>query len=311
MPRPRRPNSGPESAVAAVPYDLLGMAMANAANAIFLTDHQGHLIWANEAFCKLSGYSLDEAIGRTPSLVKSGMQSDLFYAELWRTLLAGKAWRGQMVERHKSGAHYTVNQTITPLRDEHGVITHFVAIQENMTLQSGDQKREHFLAYHDTLTGLPNRALFSELARQAISQAQLMEHALALLYLDLDRFKPVNDRYGHDVGDRLLLAVSERLHAAIRKTDTAARLGGDEFGILLPQLPDADTAVALADKLVESISQPFAIEEKELHIGISIGLAIFPNDGDTVDELMQRADAAMYEAKRQGGSGYQGASRRH
>lgn len=293
------------------PQALLANALSHAANAIFLTDHLGQIVWVNDAFCRLSGYSQEEIIGCAPSLVKSGMQSDVFYAELWRTILAGNVWRGQMVDRRKSGSLYVVNETVTPLLDEHGVITHFVAIQQDMTLQSDEQEREHYLAYHDILTGLPNRALFLELGQQAMSQASRARHGLALLFLDLDRFKPVNDIHGHSIGDRLLLAVSERLSAAIRKSDAVARFGGDEFAILLPDLLDAATAVALARKLTESIAQPFVIAQQELHVGVSIGIALYPTDGDTLDELIHKADEAMYLAKKCGGGNFQFPVRRH
>lgn len=287
------------------PQALLANALSHAGNAIFLTDRVGQIIWANDAFCKLSGYLREEIIGCAPSLVKSGMQSDEFYAELWRTVLTGNIWRGQMVDRRKNGSLYVVHETITPLLDEHGVITHFVTIQQDMTLQSGEQEREHYLAYHDMLTGLPNRALFLELGLQALSQAKRAQHGLAMLFLDLDRFKPINDIYGHSVGDRLLLAVSERLSAAIRKSDAVARFGGDEFAILLPDLLDATPAIVLAHKLIESIARPFMVAEQELHVGVSIGIALYPTDGDTPDELLRKADEAMYLAKKGGGGKFQ------
>ncbi|HTN67021.1 MAG TPA: diguanylate cyclase [Burkholderiaceae bacterium] len=293
------------------PQFLLAKALSCAANAIFLTDRLGQIVWSNDAFCKLSGYSQQEIIGCTPSLVKSGMQSDAFYAELWRTILAGNVWRGQMVDRRKNGSLYVVSETITPLMDERGVITHFVTIQQDMTLQSDEQEREHYLAYHDTLTGLPNRALFLELGQQAISQASRARHGVALLFLDLDHFKPVNDIHGHDIGDRLLLAVAERLSAAIRRSDTVARFGGDEFAILLPDLLDATPAVALAHKLTESIAQPFVVAEQELHVGVSLGIALYPADGDTPDELLRKADEAMYLAKKCGGGKFRFPVRHH
>ncbi|RJG07836.1 sensor domain-containing diguanylate cyclase [Noviherbaspirillum cavernae] len=283
---------------------MLANALSCAANAIFLTDRTGHIVWANEAFCRLSGYSLQEVLGYTPAMVNSGMQSDSFYADLWRTILTGNAWRGRMVERRKNGALYSVEETITPLRDEQGVITHFIAIQLDMTLQKegSEHEREHYLAYHDVLTGLPNRTMFVNLEQQALSYAKREQLALALLFLDLDRFKEVNDVFGHIVGDRLLLAVAERLMAAIRKSDTVARFGGDEFAILIPNLADTGVAVNLARKLTAIIAQPFRITERELHIGVSIGIAIYPDDGDTPEELMKKADEAMYRAKKNGGN---------
>jgi diguanylate cyclase len=284
---------------------LLAKALSCAANAILLTDRSGKIVWANAAFCHLTGYGLHELLGESPALVKSGMQSEVFYAELWRTILAGNAWRGQMVDKRKDGSLYSVDETITPLLDEQGVITHFIAIQQDMTLQKDEQQRVQYLAYHDVLTGLPNRALFLDLEQQAMSYANRTQHGLALLYLDLDGFKGVNDLFGHAVGDRLLLAVADRLSAAIRKSDTVARFGGDEFAILLPDLVDTGVADSLASKLTKSIAQPFVIAEQELHVGVSIGVALYPSDGDTPDELIQKADQAMYLAKRRGGGSYQ------
>jgi diguanylate cyclase len=284
---------------------LLANALSCAANAILLTDRMGHIVWANEAFCKLSGYTLQELLGNTPAIVKSGMHSDFFYAELWRTILAGRVWRGQLTDRRKDGSLYAVDETITPLLDEQGIITHFIAILQDMTLQKGEHQQDHYLAYHDVLTDLPNRAFFFDLELQAISYAKRMHHILALLYLDLDKFKPVNDQFGHVVGDRLLRAVAERLSSAVRKSDTVARFGGDEFAILLPNLLNAEIAVTLARKLTETISQPFVFAEQEIRIGVSIGIALYPADGDEPDELMMKADEAMFMAKKCGGSTYQ------
>lgn len=210
-----------------------------------------------------------------------------------------------MTDRKKDGTLYTVDETITPLLDEHGVITHFIAIQQDMTLRNQQQEQDHYLAYHDALTGLANRTHFLELQQQAMLHAAHTKDMLALLFLDLDKFKAVNDTLGHDIGDRLLQAVAERLKAAVRKSDTVARFGGDEFAILLMGLLDMEVAITLACKLVATLAQPFVIAEHKLHIGVSIGISIYPGDGETQDDLMRKADQAMYAAKQQGGGKYQ------
>lgn len=287
---------------------LLATALTAVANAIFITDCMGRIIWANQAFSRLSGYPLDEVLGHTPALLKSGMQSASFYAELWRTILAGKVWRGLIVDRRKDGTLYTADETITPLVDGQGVMTHFIAIQQDIPLRKEENERDHYLAYHDVLTGLPNRALFLDLQRQAMCRTQHMHRILALLFLDLDNFKPVNDTFGHIIGDRLLLAVAERLSAAIRKSDTVARFGGDEFAILLPDLLDTRAAVTLARKLIATIARPFVIAEQKIHVAVSIGIAIYPADAEEPEELIRKADQAMYLVKRRGGNNYQFAS---
>jgi diguanylate cyclase (GGDEF)-like protein/PAS domain S-box-containing protein len=284
---------------------LLANALALAANAIFITDAAGHIVWANRAFSQLSGYSIDEALGHTPALMRSGMQRKSFYAELWRTILAGNAWRGILIDRRKDGELYTVDQTITPLLDDLGVITHFIAIQQDTMPRAPKDEQDHYLAYHDDLTGLPNRAHFLDAERQQIDHARRTLHPFALMFLDLDKFKQVNDSFGHWAGDQLLLAVAERLTRAIRKSDTVARFGGDEFAILLPELPDTVIVATLAKKLNQAIAQPFSVAEKTVSISASIGAAFYPTDGDDPDDLMRKADDAMYSVKMRGGNGYE------
>lgn len=283
---------------------LLANALESVANAIFITDETGHIVWANQAFSRLCGYRLQEVIGNTPAMLRSGLQSEAFYADLWQTILSGRIWRGHVVERHKNGALYTVDQTITPLVGEHGVISHFIAIQQDVTLRRQDAEHEHYLAYHDPLTGLPNRNFFLDLEQQAMIRAKYTQHALALLFLDLDGFKLVNDTFGHEIGDQLLRAVAERLASTVRRSDTVGRFGGDEFAILVPDLLDNDVAILLARKLIATIAQPFMIAARDIHIGASIGISLFPRDGQTQEDLLRKADQAMYLAKKQGGGGY-------
>jgi diguanylate cyclase len=280
---------------------LLARALSGAANPIFITDNTGHIIWVNAAFSERSGYSRAEAAGQTPSFLKSGSHDASFYRDLWQTILAGEVWRGEVVEKRKDGSLYTADEIITPLKDGRGTVTHFVAIQNDITLRKQEAEREHFLAYHDALTGLYNRVLFLDLLKQAMARSARSANPFALLYLDVDNFKRINDSFGHHIGDRLLAAIAERLSAAVRKsTDAVARLSGDEFAVLQADLTDPSAALALARKLVDSISQPFLLEGLRVQSGISIGVALYPADGETPDDLLKNADKAMYLAKKCG-----------
>jgi diguanylate cyclase len=302
--RMRTPRS--EHSQEPVEQGLLAKALATAADPIFIADHSGHIVWVNEAFSKRSGFSPQEAVGHTPSFLKSGKHDASFYRELWQTILAGKVWRGEIIERRKDGSLYTTDEVISPLRDDKGTVTHFVAVQHDITLRKQEAERERFLAYHDALTGLCNRVFFLDLVQQAISRSRRSMHPLALLFLDLDHFKLVNDTSGHETGDRLLVLVAERLGAAVRKTtDAVARLSGDEFAILQTDVNDPQSAMSLAHKLLLSISQPFVLKGRKVHIGVSIGIAIFPTDGELPEELLRNADKAMYLAKSQGGGNCQ------
>jgi diguanylate cyclase (GGDEF)-like protein/PAS domain S-box-containing protein len=283
---------------------LLHYALAGAANAVMIADASPRIVWVNEAFSRLCGYAPHELLGNSPNILNSGMQSKSFYALLWQTILSGKAWRGIITDRRKDGSLYTVDETITPLMNEQGVITHYIAIQQDMTLRGPEQEKDRFLAYHDVLTGLPNRAHFDETLKQAMLLSADTKDMVALMFLDLDKFKPVNDFFGHDTGDQLLQAVGQRLLSAIRKSDTVARLGGDEFAILLQGVHSKEIVVTLASKLVYSIAQPFVIGDRKLEIGISIGIAMFPVDSEIQEELTKKADEAMYAAKQGGGSSY-------
>ena len=279
---------------------LLERALAGIANAVLITDTQGGIVWVNQAICRLSGYAAHEAIGRSPGFLKSGQQDATFYRALWQTILAGNVWRGELVERHKDGSFYTVDEVITPLRDDAGALTHFVAIQHDITERQQRGAREHYLAYHDALTGLTNRALFLDVLEQAIVNAGRTRRGLALLYVDIDNFKSVNDTLGHHGGDRLLVAVAERLSSAVRKTDTVARIGGDEFAILQVDLLDTNVAITLARKLLHAVAQPFVLEDHKVYASVSIGIAAYPADGAHAADVLHSADLAMYRAKHLG-----------
>jgi diguanylate cyclase (GGDEF)-like protein/PAS domain S-box-containing protein len=293
--------------------EFLARALSSAASAVFITDHRGHIVWVNDAFSRLSGYSPKQAIGRTPSILKSGKQDSQFYRRLWQTVLAGQIWSGEVVERRKDGSFVTVSEIITPLRDDTGHVTHYMAMQHDVTRRKRESDRDHYLAYHDTLTGLSNRVLFLGALQQAVLKARSSSDNLALLYVDVDEFKTVNDTLGHHGGDRLLTAIANRIRASVRKTDLIARLGGDEFCVLQTALPDAGVAVesaaASARKIVQNISQVFVIDGKTVRTSVSVGIAIYPTDATRAEDLLRTADHAMYQAKKRGRNRYQFFSR--
>ncbi len=283
---------------------LLIQAMEIAANSILITDRTGCIVWANDAVCRMSGYSKEQAIGQTPRLFNSGKQYPEFYRILWETILSGQPWQGEIIDRHRNGTLYTVHQVITPLLDSGGNVTHFLCCQHNVGARYHEEKEIRRLAYYDSLTGLPNRKLFLDLLERAIEHARVEHRLIALMFIDLDRFKPVNDVHGHAVGDQLLIAVAERLRSIVRKTDTVARLGGDEFVIVLPNLDDPAVASELAQKLIGKISQTYLLKEKKIEISASIGISLFPKDGESGATLLNCADAAMYSAKAEGQGRY-------
>jgi diguanylate cyclase (GGDEF)-like protein/PAS domain S-box-containing protein len=278
---------------------LQSTAMAAAANAIFITDRDGHIEWVNEAFTRLSGYPAEEVIGKTPAFLKSGAQDPETYQRLWETITDGSVWRGEMVERRQDGTLYTVDQTVAPILDESGTIAHFVAIHEDVTERKRAEERILYLSNYDTLTRLPNRVLFRDHLYQAVSKARTDHSALAVMFIDLDRFSRVNDTLGHEVGDQLLMTVASRINAvAAPFSETVARIGGDEFAIIQSNLSNAETAATLARKIIEEVAKPVDLDGIDVRVGANVGIAIFPQDGEDPDHMIKNADMAMYRAIR-------------
>lgn len=284
---------------------LQSLALATAANAIFLTDCQGHIVWANDAFCRLSGFSQEELIGNTPRLLKSGKMPAPFYEHLWQTIQDGKVWHGEVTDRRKDGSFFVVQQTVTPVRDAQGKVSHFFTVHEDLTPRRETEAHLEHLAYYDALTNLPNRIVFRNYLPLALAQARRSGRMLSLMFLDLDQFKSVNDKLGHAAGDALLKAVAERLQECLRETDIVARLSGDEFAILQANLPRPGGSVELAQKILRQLAKPFSLEGRQVHISTSIGITLFPLDQAEPDQMMRNADLALYRAKKLGRNRYQ------
>ena len=283
----------------------LSSAIEQTDDTVMITDKEGVIEFVNPSYERISGFSRDEVLGMKPNIMKSGQHDTVFYAELWKTILCGNVFREVFVNRHKDGDLYYEEKTITPIKDEQGNLMHFVSTGKDISKRIEVQERLSHLAQHDVLTDLGNRVLLRDHLNDALDQAQRNEHMVALLYLDLDRFKNINDSLGHSVGDSLLKVVGQRLHDCIRKGDTIARLGGDEFTILLPVVSDVAMPAHVAQKLIESLRPPISIDGREIFINASIGITIYPGDGKTAEDLLKNADLAMYRAKNTGGDTYE------
>lgn len=267
---------------------------------IIVTDNQGIIEYVNPKFCQVTGYSAEEVLGQTPRILKGGFLTDDFYRDLWRTILAGEEWHGVFHNRTKSGELVWELASISPIRDENGVVTHFVSVKEDFTEMKRLQDRMHSLAHHDQLTGLPNRTLFYDRLKHTHALAKRRGRGFALFYLDLDGFKVVNDTYGHELGDDLLKAAGQRIADCVRESDTVARIGGDEFTVLLSDLQDRDTTASIARLIIDAITRPFTLNGVTCCIGVSIGISFYPGDGEEPDRLLSCADAAMYRVKNLG-----------
>jgi diguanylate cyclase (GGDEF)-like protein/PAS domain S-box-containing protein len=284
---------------------LLDSALAGVGNAVMITNAESRILWANQALTTLSGYPTKDILGKTPKLFNSGAQNGEFFRRFWETLNAGQTWQGDMVNARPDGSRYTAHQTVTPLLGGDGQIAHFIAVLEDVTERKALEALVQHEANFDRLTDLPNRGLFFDRLEQALVQARRDNLRGALLFIDLDHFKEVNDRYGHHAGDILLITVAHRLRDQVRESDTVARLAGDEFTVILPHIQQADDASRVAEKILAAMSLPIDIGGHETSIGASIGIAMFPDHGATVEEIMQAADGAMYAAKAKGRHGIQ------
>ena len=281
---------------------LLVAALQATANGIIITDRQSVIKWANPAFTKLTGYSLKEAIGSKPSeLLRSSQQTQTYYAKMWKTLLAGKPWRGEIVNKRKDGSLYDEELSISPVLNEAGVIEHFIGIKEDITPRKCMEEKLKILANTDPLTGLFNRRVFLErLEEETKRLKRSSNHCASLLMLDLDLFKHVNDNYGHTTGDKVLCCFAKILITTLRSIDLIARLGGEEFAILLPSTTPKG-AFIIAERLrLKVANNLIEYQNYKVKFTVSIGIAALSNKDNDYEEVLHRADVALYTAKDKG-----------
>jgi len=284
---------------------LLARVFNQSSEGILITDAHADIVTVNRGFEALTGYSKRDVVGRNPRIMKSDVHDAEFFAEMWRILIATGRWEGEVWDRRKSGEVFAKWLSISASKDDQGRTTHYIGIFRDITAAKRTEARLEQLAHYDPVTGLPNRILFVDRLRQAMARALRHGMQVAVMFLDLDEFKTVNDSLGHRAGDRLLAAVASRLATQIRQSDTLARLGGDEFTVVVPDVKMVREATAVARKLISAFEQPFQIDGHELYTSTSIGVSLYPFDGGDVDRLLRAADAAMYVAKRQGKNRYQ------
>ncbi len=279
---------------------LVSSVFHHADEGILITDHETSILEVNPAFTRITGYNREEVVGMTPRILHSGRQDAAFYEAMWETILGTGHWSGEIWNKRKNGDIYPERLTLSAVKNDDGEIIRYVALFSDISDIKSHQRQLERMAHHDALTGLPNRVLLNDRIDMAIAQAQRSNQKIAVCFMDLDGFKPVNDKYGHETGDLLLIEVAQRLLAASRSTDTVARLGGDEFVLIFTNISDKSECLPLISRVTEVINQPFNISGHVIQISSSIGIAIYPDDDLDGDNLLRLADQAMYVSKQAG-----------
>jgi diguanylate cyclase (GGDEF)-like protein/PAS domain S-box-containing protein len=284
---------------------LSASVFTHAREGIIITDAQGTIVEVNAAFSRIAGYSREEALGQNPRMLQSGRHSPEFYEDLWQTLTETGHWDGEIWNRRKNGGVYAEMITISAVRNNAGQTQNYVALFTDITPMKEYQQQLEHIAHYDVLTGLPNRVLLADRLQQAMVQSQRRSQSLAVAFIDLDGFKAVNDNYGHDIGDQLLITIAQRMKAALRSADTLSRIGGDEFVALLVDLdqPPVGYEPVIA-RLLQAAANPVPVGDAVLYVSASIGVTLYPQDDANADQLMRHADQAMYQAKQTGKNRY-------
>ena len=281
-------------------FQLLARVFNDTQEGITITNAQKEIVDVNPAFSDITGFSREEVIGQNPRILSSGKQSPEFYAEMWQKINEFGHWQGEVWNRRKDGELYAELMTISTLLDDNGKVINYVGVFTDITHSKQQQEKLNRMAHYDVLTGLPNRALFVDRFHQAIAHSKRNESLLVVCFLDLDNFKPINDNYGHDVGDELLIEVAKRIKDCIREEDTVSRQGGDEFALLLNDIESPDQCELTIERILHALAQPYLIDDTPHNITASIGVTLYPDDNEDIDTLVRHADNAMYQAKQSG-----------
>ncbi|MCK4705204.1 MAG: diguanylate cyclase, partial [Gammaproteobacteria bacterium] len=284
---------------------LASLVFENTSEGIIIINDKYEIISINRAFTNITGYTEEEVIGKNPSILNSGNHDKKFFRDMWQSIKKTGQWNGEIHNKKKDGEIYTELLNVNTFKDIKGNLTYYIGVFTDISNIKETENKLEYLAHHDPLTDLPNRLLCHARMSHELQMAKRNKQQVAVLFLDLDMFKIVNDSMGHAKGDLLLQLVAQRINDSIRDEDTIARLGGDEFTIITGSLKSRQDAALVAENTLELFSTPFTIDDQEVFIGVSIGISIFPDDGENPDVLLRNADAAMYRAKSEGRNNYQ------
>jgi len=282
----------------------LSTAVQQSSDWILIADNSGTIEYVNDAVERITGYTKEEILGKTPEILKSGRHDTDFYKKMWDTILSGQTFTGILTNRKKSGELFEVYHTITPIKDNKGFITHFVATSKDITALKQMEKKINFLAYYDDLTGLPNKALFTDRLKQAIARTEHYEKCAGVLFIDIDRFHLINDTLGAHLGDVLLKEVANRLLEVVREGDIVSRFGSDEYAVALIDVSKSEDIIYILEKLIKTLSEPIKTAGEETVLTFSIGISVYPDDTVNVSTLTPNADMACQQAKQQGGNAW-------
>ncbi|WP_256757111.1 sensor domain-containing diguanylate cyclase [Cohnella sp. WQ 127256] len=265
---------------------------------MMITDTKNRILCVNPAFTKLTGYTMDEVIGHTPRIISSGNHEAQFYIRMWATIHETGNWRGEIWNRRKNGELFPERLSINAIRDDEGRTINYVGIFSDITIQKKSEEHLTYLAHYDELTGLPNRSLFLETLKDTLLQAKKSSTMAALLFIDLNNFKLVNDRFGHVEGDKLLRLTAKRIKQSVRQSDLVSRLAGDEFTVILPYISTRKDAERVKSAIVQNMLEPFIFDEQEMVVTASVGISVFPEDAEDLEQMLRKADFSMYADKK-------------
>lgn len=290
---------------------LHAKVFSHTSDAVVIINHQDYIVSVNPAFCRITGYAASEVVGHKPLFYSAGHRNSAFYADMWNTIRQTGSWSGEVWNRRKSGELFLEQLAVQTVLDDDGQVTNRIGIFADITESRAAQEAIEHQAQHDFLTKLPNRLLFTDRFSQQLASARRNRAKFAVLYLDLDNFKAVNDTLGHAVGDQLLISMAQRLTDLVREIDTVCRLGGDEFVVLMSEVQHRSDVIALADKMIDVLAQPYHLGSHRLRVTASLGLAVYPHHGGDLDTLLHAADQALYQAKNDGKNVWQSSNLAH